>query len=201
MNELDDKLIIERIRSGDESAFKYVFEHNYMVLCRFANLFLHDSRLAEEKADDVLCYFWEHCSMVTITSSIRSYLMQAVKFQCINEMKSNRYQLEHNFSSIKIEENIQFLENVFYDREDPMNALLNQELEEKIMQCIEELPKECQEVFKRSRFEQKKYEEIASDLNISTNTVKYHIKNALATLQKSLLSYLKWLVLFIFLQN
>ena len=30
--------------------------------------------------------------------------------------------------------------------------------------------------FKKSRFEQKKYEEIADELKISVNTVKYHIK-------------------------
>lgn len=87
--ETDDKLIIERIKLGDENAFRYVFEHNYEVLCRFANLFLHDLRLAEEKADDVLCYFWEHSNTITINYSIRAYLMQAVKFRCINEIKSN----------------------------------------------------------------------------------------------------------------
>jgi RNA polymerase sigma-70 factor (ECF subfamily) len=37
-----------------------------------------------------------------------------------------------------------------------------------------------------SRFENRKYEEIANELKISVNTVKYHIKHALALLHKEL---------------
>ena len=58
---------------------------------------------------------------------------------------------------------------------------------------------ECRTVFKKSRFEQKKYEEIALELGISINTVKYHIKNALALLQKRLDNYLHLLIIYIFM--
>lgn len=54
--------------------------------------------------------------------------------------------------------------------------LLEQELEEELKRSIDELPLECRKVFYKSRFEQKKYEEIATELGISVNTVKYHIK-------------------------
>lgn len=54
--------------------------------------------------------------------------------------------------------------------------LLEQELEDELKRSIDELPLECRRVFYKSRFEQKKYEEIAEELGISVNTVKYHIK-------------------------
>ena len=98
-------------------------------------------------------------------------------------------------------ENMEFLDAVFVDDNHPLGTLLEQELEGKLSQCIEELPKECRAVFKKSRFEQKKYEEIAADLNISVNTVKYHIKNALASIQLHMGDYLKLLVLYIFMEN
>ena len=72
----------------------------------------------------------------------------------------------------------------------PLGTLLEQELEEELLKCIEELPKECRAVFKKSRFEQKKYEEIADELKISVNTVKYHIKSALVILKKELGTFL-----------
>lgn len=53
-------------------------------------------------------------------------------------------------------------------------------MEIEIEKSINNLPEECRHVFQMSRFDHKKYEDIAQELNISVNTVKYHIKNALA---------------------
>ena len=47
----------------------------------------------------------------------------------------------------------------------------------------------------------KKYEEIADELKISVNTVKYHIKNALASIQLHMGDYLKLLILYMFWEN
>lgn len=44
--------------------------------------------------------------------------------------------------------------------------------------------------FRKSRFEHKKNDEIAAELGISVNTVKYHIKRALAILRQDLGRYL-----------
>jgi len=53
-------------------------------------------------------------------------------------------------------------------------------------------------VFEKSRFENMKYQEIAIFLNISVNTVKYHIKNALSKLNTDLSKYLVTLFLLCF---
>lgn len=189
------------MRKGDKAAFKYIFERNHSVLCRFAYLFLHDRVRAEEIADDVLCYIWEHRDSIEITQSIRSYLMQSVKNRCINELKSNAYIHEKHNSSFSNEENVNFLESVFHDPDTPLGYLIYNELEDKLTDCINNLPEACRKVFIKARIEQEKYERIAAELNISVSTVKYHMKNALTLLQKSLAGYLKWLVLIFFIQN
>ena len=63
------------------------------------------------------------------------------------------------------------------------------------MKAIGRLPDECRRVFRLSRFEERKYEEIAKELNISVNTVKYHIKRALALLHEDLSKYLTAVIL------
>ena len=72
----------------------------------------------------------------------------------------------------------------------PLGRLLEKELENEIMNAINRLPDECRKVFNMSRFENRKYEEIAQELKISVNTVKYHIKHALALLHEDLGKYL-----------
>ena len=78
----------------------------------------------------------------------------------------------------------------------PLATLLEKELEQEIANSIDKLPKECKQVFEMSRFEDLKYQEIADKLNISVNTVKYHIKNALSKLSHDLSKYLITLFLF-----
>ena len=58
-----------------------------------------------------------------------------------------------------------------------------EELLERILARIEQLPERCSQVMKLSFIECKKYKEIAEELNISVNTVKTHITTGLKTLR------------------
>lgn len=196
-----EKQLIENLRRGDESAFRCIYDRHYESLCRFADLFLHDTALAEEIVDDAIFYLWEHRTEVEIVYSLRAYLMKSVRNRCLNELNSLSHREELRFSSFSLPENVEFLDTLFIEKEHPLGYLLEQELEDELVRSIEALPEECRTVFKKSRFEQKKYEEIAQELNISVNTVKYHIKNALAFLQKRMSGYLKLLLCYIFWGN
>lgn len=198
---LIEKQLIENLRRGDESAFRCIYDRHYEPLCRFADLFLHDAALAEEIVDDVIFYLWEHRKEVEIAYSLRAYLMKSVRNRCLNELNSLSRREELRFSSFSLPENTEFLDTLFIEKEHPLGYLLEQELEDELLRGIEALPEECRTVFKKSRFEQKKYEDIAQELNISVNTVKYHIKNALAFLQKRMSGYLKLLLCYIFWGN
>ena len=193
-----EKLIIEKLKQGDQKAFKYVFDRYYVLLCRFANQMLNDMSLAEEIVDDAIFYLWKHRKEIEITYSIRAYLMRAVRNRCLNELNSLAHRTELNFSTYISPENLEFLETIFRDDDHPLGILLEHELEDELVRCIESLPEECKRVFKKSRFEKKKYEEIADELNISVNTVKYHIKNALSVLQEKMADYLEICILLFF---
>lgn len=194
-----EEQILERLRNGDEKAFKYIFDKYYNLLCRCANQILSDTSLVEEIVDDAIFYLWEHRTDVEITHTVRAYLLRSVRNRCLNEINSLSHRTEHYFSTYISDDNIDFLDTLFADSSHPLGILIQQELEEKLMSEIESLPEKCRKVFKKSRFEQKKYEEIAEELNISANTVKYHIKNALAYLNTHLSEYLKVLLIYIFM--
>lgn len=200
MHELEE-LLIKKLRKGDERAFRLLYDRHYILLCRFANQLLNNAALAEEVVDDVIFYLWEHRQEVEIRYSIRAYLMRAVRNRCLNELQLQSHREELHISSFLSPESMDFLDSLFVDNKQPLGMLLEQELEEELKRSIDELPLECRKVFYKSRFEQKKYEEIATELGISVNTVKYHIKNALAFLQRRLGSYLKLLIVYIFMNS
>lgn len=198
---MDETLIKRQLKKGEEQAFKYLYDCHYALLCRFAYQILRDKLLSEETVSDTIFHLWEHREDIDITCSIRAYLMKAVRNRCLNIIKSPYFQREIHSSALLVSENIDFLDTVFIEMKHPLGYLLEQELEDKLMQLINKLPKECRTVFKKSRFEEKTYDQISQELNISVNTVKYHMKNALAFLQSNLHDYLKLLVFPIFLGN
>lgn len=187
-------LIIEQLKQGNEDAYKYIYDRHYLLLCHVANEYVKDRFLAETIVGDVIFHLWEIRKSLNITISIRSYLLKAVKNRCINYLNLEYQKKEIPFSSQISEDSLN--RTSLSSDEYPLGILLEQELEEEIHRAIEKLPEECRTVFIKSRFEEKKYEEIAQELNISINTVKYHIKNALALLQAYLSKYL--IVLFLY---
>lgn len=188
----NEEEIIKRLKQGDEEAFKYIYERHYLILCGFANQLLNNLPLAEEIVDDTIFYLWEHRANIEITHTLRAYLMKAVRNRCLNAMNALSNREEVCLSAFS--ENMGFLDSVFVEEDHPLGFLLEKELENELLCYIEELPPECRVVFKKSRFEGKKYEEISTELGISINTVKYHIKNALAFLYEKLKSYMKLLI-------
>lgn len=197
MNRLMDTELEERLRKGDERVFRAIYDEYYLILCRFANQLLEDAAQAEEVVDDVIFYLWEHRQEVKILYSMRAYLFRAVRNRCLNELHSPKFQQEHNLSFFLRTENLELLDSLFIDDSQPLDMLIEQELEEELYRSIEALPDECRTVFRKSRFEQKKYEEISEEMGISVNTVKYHIKKALAFLKTRLGKYLQVLIIYL----
>lgn len=173
-----EKLIVEQLKNGNEDAYKYIYDYHYVLLCHVANQYLNDNFLSETIVGDVIFHLWEIRETLNITISIRSYLIKAVRNRCIDYLKSRSEE--------------KYLQSDNY----PLGILLERELEHEIRMAIDKLPVECRCVFEKSRFEEKKYEEISQELGISINTVKYHIKNALSFLQTELSKYLIALILF-----
>lgn len=191
-----ETLIVEQLKTGNEDAYQYIYDRHYALLCHVANGYVKDQFLAETIVGDTIFHLWEIRETLEISVSIRSYLLRAVRNRCINYLNSEWEKHEIAFSSLMPDEITD--DKMTISDSHPLGTLLERELEEEIYKAIDKLPNECRRVFDKSHFEGKSYEEISQELGISVNTVKYHIKNALASLQTNLSKYLITLLLFFF---
>ena len=191
-----ETLIVEQLKTGNEDAYQYIYDRHYALLCHVANGYVKDHFLAETIVGDTIFHLWEIRETLEISVSIRSYLLRAVRNRCINYLNSEWEKREISFSSLMPDEITD--DKMTISDSHPLGTLLERELEEEIYKAIDKLPDECRRIFDKSRFEGKSYEEISQELGISVNTVKYHIKNALASLQTNLSKYLITLLLFFF---
>lgn len=186
----NDTFIISRLKRGDNDAYRYLFDNEYDVMCRYAFQMLHDTAAAESVADDVVYSLWEHRQQLNIAGGLRPYLLAAVRNRCINELRARRRRMARVAVGLADDEEARLLETLFADNSHPLGTIIERELEERLAQGIRLLPDECRRVFEKSRFEQMSYREIADATGISVNTVKYHIKRALAFLHDYMRDYM-----------
>ena len=192
---IDEHFLIQQLKEGNEQAYRWLFSKHYVPLCQYVGHILHDDALAENIVDDVIFHLWEIRDSIEITQSLRSYLMRSVRNRCSDHLNALRTRTEHSVSSLGEAETGRIAN--YSDATHPQGILIEKELEEAVVCAIEKLPEQCRAVFRASRMEGKRYEEIARDMNLSVNTVKYHLKNALRLLRKDLAQYLTALFIFI----
>ena len=71
------------------------------------------------------------------------------------------------------------------------------ELEERIERAVSKLPEQCQVVFRMSRFEAMKYQEIADQLGLSVKTIENQIGKALRIMRQELADYLPLIIVLV----
>ena len=192
---ITDNNVMIYLREGNEYAFRFIFDKYYDFLCMVADSYLRDEYISETIVGDIIYNLWEIKDNIDIKYSLRSYLVRSVKNRCINYLQQEDIQREISIN--QYEDKAAIEELFFIENKHPLESLLEQELENKINSIINELSPECRAVFKMSRFDGMKYEEIASELNISVNTVKYHMKNALGKLRLELKDYILSILVFL----
>lgn len=188
---INENTLLGLLKKGDDKAYKFLFDHHYAVLCKFANELIQDPFIAETIVGDLIFHLWEIREKIEITTSLRTYLMRATRNRCYNYLAKKNVRYETSLSQL----DIKFLDNYTESKEHPLGMLLEKELEDEIICSVNRLNPECKRVFIESRFENKNNEEIATELGISINTVKYHIKNALASIRQDLEKYITALIL------
>ncbi|WP_170148109.1 RNA polymerase sigma-70 factor [Marinoscillum furvescens] len=172
-----EKVLVDRLRNKDPHAFAKVFEDYYQRLHSYAQRFLDTSEDAEEAIQEVFVKFWEKCEDLAPDSSIKSYLYRSVHNTCLNTLKHQKVKDSYR------QYVIHYLE---HSQEMHTEQLPNDEVSKRIYSAIDDLPARCSEIFKLSRYEGLKYQEIADHLGISIKTVEVQMGKALRTLRENL---------------
>jgi len=187
MNKQEENLLTQ-LRTGDDDAYRQLLDQYYVSLCRVANFYVEDFFIAENLVGDLILFLWQQHDSLEIHTSLRAYLFTAIRRRALNYLQE-----AHVIRETKLSDEIVSIVYIAIE-ENPLGTLIEKELENEIELYVMQLPTECRNVFTMSRYEKLSYESIAERLNISVNTVHYHIKNALSTLRKHLSDYLPILV-------
>lgn len=171
----DEEITWRSIQQKDGQAFENYYKEHYKIFFLAACNYLKDARLAQEIVNDVFIRIWETADTIHIESSLKSYIYRATINTSLNELDKSRREQQRQ------KELGRRPENTF-----ELRGMEEAELKVRLFAAIDQLPEQCRKVFRMSRFEELKQQEIADRLGISIKTVKNHITHALKQLNKVL---------------
>lgn len=175
---------IEKLKAGDIKAFESIFNSYYKALVNYASTILGDIDEAEDRVQQVYVMLWEKRLSIEIHTSLRSFLYKSVHNACLNKIKQQKVRTEYS-KIVQLNNNVNF----HHDK------LSEKELQKKVDDAIDLLPEQCGKIFKMSRFEQLKYQEIADQLGLSIKTIENQMGKALKILREQLKEYLPLLII------
>lgn len=166
---------------GDIQAFEEIFRRYYEILCQWAHHYLKDRDSSEEVVQDLFYHIWRDHASLNIHTSVKSYLYRAVANNCkmILKKQNRRTEIEADLAR-----------NAPPIQPEPAELLETTELKQVVDKTLDELAERPATIFRMSRYEGKKYREIAEELSISVKTVESNMGKALELFRKNLQEYL-----------
>lgn len=182
--------VIKHIKQGNKQVFEELYSAYYHKLLFFSKQYLLDADEAVDVTQDVFTTLWEKRLGLADDTNIQAWLMTVAKNKSLKRIK-------------KIQSKSRYLTDIKY-RELGVNnqALIDfddvgfdfKELEGKVEEALKKLSPSVRAVFEKSRFENKRYREIADELDISIKTVEAHMSKSLKLLRVELKDYLPLLI-------
>lgn len=176
-----ERILLEKLKNDDQSAFTIIFTKYYEDLVRFSFAYTKDTAASEGIVQEVFLKLWENRISLVIHSSLKSFLLKSVQNRSIDSLR--HVNIAHKYASIVLAHPI-LAEN------DTENYILHSELEANFKHAMAKIPFEYAEAFRMSRIETLNYLDIAQKLGISVRTVEVRIGKALNLLRNELKDYL-----------
>ena len=177
MEDLEREMLL--IAQGNELAFNS-FMNRYMDGLYYHSYgILYNKEMAEEIVSDVFLEVWKNRKKIMEVENMKAWLNTLIYRKSISYLRKEK----KRHLNVSMDEMTQFC---FPVTETPADHMISVEEMRSLQLAIEALPPKCKHVFFLAKIERVPYQQIAEMLDISLETVNYHIGFAMTTLKKKL---------------
>jgi RNA polymerase sigma-70 factor (ECF subfamily) len=167
----------------DTGNFKALFEASFHAffqpMHRYAYTLLRNNERASDVVQATFVKWWETGTEVNSLEDAKRYLYTAVYRNCLNVLRDDK---------VKLAQAVTFkLQQAAHVQH--TDGIVIAELDHRIKSTINSLPEQCRRIFHMSRFEEKTYLTIATELGLSIKTVETQMGKALRVLREKLADY------------
>ena len=188
-----DSILIKLLKDGNPKVFETVYNRFFGPLFVYAKEYVINEEEAKELVQDTFLKLWEVKATLYDDTSLSAYLYRITRNNCLNYLKHLKVQKKYRQYSVSKKMELEL--NYSALNHDSADGIISEELEEKVTDTINSLPPRCKQIFELSRFQDKKYREIAEELNISVKTVENQIQKALKIMRENLYGLLRLIII------
>jgi len=192
----DDITLVERVRTGDQRAFKLLVERYQRKIYSVALGMLKDKEEAKDVAQEAFVKVYRYIDHFKGDASFYTWLYRITVNICIDVMRKK--------GSTSGRESVEFDESVKMDIAEanigavgsrlgtnPQKSALRAELAQRITDAIHQIPEAHRKILLLREVEGMSYEDLARTLNIPKGTVMSRLFHARLKMQKILGEYLE----------
>jgi RNA polymerase sigma-70 factor (ECF subfamily) len=169
-----EKELLYRLTGGDEIAFRELYIHYKNEVYSFALGITRSIPLAEEIVQDTFVKLWQHRDELPDIQKFEPWFFTIIRNLCYSALR--KLALDRKTQSAHEKQPTQQVATA-------EEILITRENRELVQSAINQLPEQQRRVYLLSQDAGMTYEEIATELNISRNTVKEHLKRAKAAIK------------------
>lgn len=179
--EIDIDFLLKQVTEhDDQEAFRHLFNYMYPPLVIFSKRYISSLAEREDIIQNVFCSIWINRKKINCNSSAKGYLVICAKNHCMNYLDKERtaenYEIYLKSRTPLYEEGN---EKLYFLRE----------LEQLLEELLSKLPEKQRLAFELTHLENKKKQEVAEQLNISTRTIERYNNQTIEYLKKHLKGY------------
>ena len=178
-----DSKLLKKIASGDQQAFRELFDLYHGKLFELARYYSKSDQVAEEVTNDVFIKIWKKRNKLSTIKQIESYLFIATKNETLTYLRDNKKDLAL-MSINQVELNLKL------QVQDAEHSFLSKELLKALEDSIKNLPEKSGLVYRMVKEDNLSYKEVARVLDLSVKSVEKHMGLAFKRIRKDLSSYL-----------
>ena len=172
------KLLQTEIETGNQDAYRQLFNLLYPNLYRFAFSLTKNKELSEEIVSDVFINIWRKKETIAAIDNLKLYLYISAKNTSLNYLSKLAKE-----KLVSIDQLNPFAALPFSN---PEQVLVSKEMNTRIHRAIEALPPQAKLIFILTKELGFSYKEAAALLNLSPGTIDNQLVIALKKLSKSL---------------
>jgi len=169
VRQYDEKSILISVAQGDEVAFEILFNQYKNKILFFAWKFLQSESKAEDVLQEIFIKVWTCREQLPDVRNFSTWLNAITRNYLFNALR--RLATEEAF--------IKELSSIPTQQNDAIDDMAVDELQLALQCAVSTLSPQQRRIFELSRVEGLKHEQIAEKLNISRETVKKHMTDAL----------------------
>lgn len=184
---MNDNGIIEKLKQGNDSAFKELVETYRNMVVNTCFGLLHNTEDAEDVAQDVFIEVFRSVASFRADSKISTWLYRIAVNRSLNFIRDNKKRKWFQSFDDLMESKKEALNQLNYQSsDDPESEMENSQRALLLHEAIDSLPENQRVAFTLNKYEDLAYKEISEVMNLSVSSVESLIHRAKKNLQKKL---------------